>query len=324
VGIGILGIGHAIPQKVLTNHDLAKMVETSDEWISTRTGIRERRIASPSSGTSVLAHEAAVKALAAARLGAEAVELIIVGTTTPDMPLPSCACLVQERLGAKKAVGFDLAAACAGFVFSLATAHQFLANGTYRNVLVIGAEQITPYIDWKDRSTCILFGDAAGACVLGPVPGRGLIAFELGSDGSYADLIKIPAGGSRRPPTAETVSGGEHYLRMNGAEVFKLAVRGMAGSIETVLAKAGVGIGEVALIIPHQANMRIIEAVAERLGVDRAKIFVNLDRYGNTSSASIVLALSEAVAQKRVKRGDLVMLATFGAGLVWGSAILEW
>lgn len=324
MGIGIIGIGHALPKKVVTNRDLEKFVETSDEWIQTRTGIKERRVGEPGTGTSVLASEAAKKALASAGVPPEEVELLIVGTTTPDMPIPSCACFVQKAIGAKKAAAFDIAAACAGFIYSLATAHQFLSTGTYKNALVIGAEQITPYIDWKDRSTCILFGDAAGACVIGKVPGRGIIATDLGSDGNYADLITIPAGGSRHPASAETLAEGGHFLKMNGAEVFKLAVRGMTGSIETILEKTGVPMDRVACIIPHQANMRIIEAVSERLSFPREKIFVNLDRYGNTSSASIVLALSEAVAGGKIKKGDLVVLTTFGAGLVWGSAMIEW
>ena len=322
--VGIVGIGHALPDKVVTNHDIAKMVDTSDAWIQTRTGIRERRVAAPGEGTSGLAAAAARKALDQARLEPEDVDLLIVGTTTPDVPIPSCACFVQKALKARNAVCFDLAAACAGFVYSLSTAQQFLLTGMYRNALVIGAEEITPYIDWTDRSTCILFGDGAGACVLGKVAGRGIMASHLGSDGNFAELIMIPAGGSARPASAETVARGEHYLRMNGAEVFKLAVRNMVASIEAVLAKTGVRASEIACVIPHQANMRIIEAVSERLSVPKERIFVNLDRYGNTSSASVVMALSEAVAARKVRNGDLVLLTTFGAGLVWGSVILEW
>lgn len=323
-GIGILGIGHALPAKVVTNFDLEKTVDTTDEWIRTRTGIRERRIAAEGEGTSILAAAAAKKALASASIPAEAVDLLIVGTTTPDVPLPSCACLVQKAIQAKNAVAFDLAAACAGFVYALVTAQQFLQTGAKKTALVIGAEQISPYIDWTDRTTCVLFGDGAGACVLGRVNGRGILAADLGSDGDYAELIMIPAGGSMRPPTQATVANREHYLRMNGTEVFKLAVRNMVGSIEKVLAKTNIQPQEIACVIPHQANMRIIEAVSERLHVAREKIFVNLDRYGNTSSASVVMAMSEAAASGRIKKGDLVLLTTFGAGLVWGSIILEW
>lgn len=324
MGIGVAGIGHALPAKIVTNRDLEKMVETSDEWIRTRTGISERRVAAELTGTSVLASEAAKKALAAAGLRADEIQLIIVGTTTPDMPLPSCACLVQKAIGAKNAACFDIGAACSGFIFSLSTAYQFLRAGTYKNALVIGAEQISSYIDWKDRSTCVLFGDAAGAVVLKETPGRGIIATDLGSDGEFAELIMIPGGGSRHPASAKTLAEGSHYLKMNGTEVFKLAVRNMVASIETVIAKSGVKVEDIACIIPHQANRRIIEAVTERLGVDPKKIFVNLEKYGNTSAASVVLALSEAHAAKVIRRGDLILLTTFGAGLVWGSTLLEW
>ncbi len=240
------------------------------------------------------------------------------------MPLPSRPCLVQKSIQARNAVCFDLAAACAGFIFSLVTAQQFLGTGKYKNAVAIGAEQISPYIDWTDRTTCVLFGDGAGACVLGPVKGRGIMASDLGSDGDFAELIMIPAGGSARPASKDTLANREHYLKMNGAEVFKLAVRNMVGSIETVLEKTKIAPSDIACVIPHQANMRIIEAVSERLHVGRDKIYVNLDKYGNTSSASVVMALSEAAASGRVKKGDLVLLTTFGAGLVWGSVILEW
>ena len=324
MGIGIAGVGHALPEKIVTNRDLEKMVETTDDWIRSRTGISERRVAGAETGTSVLASAAAKKALAAAGLKAEDVELVIVGTTTPDMPLPSCACFVQKAIGAKKAVCFDLAAACSGFIFALSTAHQFLKAKTYRNALVIGAEQISSFIDWTDRSTCVLFGDAAGAVVLTERPGRGILHTDLGSDGELADLITIPGGGSRFPASPKTLQDRSHYLKMNGAEVFKLAVRNMVASIENVIKTSGVKVEDIACIIPHQANMRIIEAVSDRLAVDPKRIFVNLEKYGNTSAASVVLALSEAHEQKKIRRGDLVLLTTFGAGLVWGSALIEW
>ena len=324
MGIGIVGIGHALPEKIITNRDLEKMIKTSDEWIVSRTGIKERRVAPPNSGTSLLATEAAKKALSGAGCQASDIDLLIVATTTPDMPIPSCACFVQKQINASKAVCFDLAAACAGFVFALSTAQQFLQTGTYQTALVIGAEQISPYIDWKDRTTCILFGDAAGACIVKRVEGKGIIASDLGSDGNYAELIRIPGGGSKRPASAETVKNGDHFLKMNGSEVFKLAVRGMVGSIKSLLKKTNIDAKDVVCIIPHQANMRIIDAVASRLNVEKGKLFVNLDKYGNTSAASIVLALSEAHEQKIIRKGDLVILTTFGAGLVWGSMILEW
>lgn len=324
--IGIIGIGHAVPAKILTNKDLERMVETSDEWIMSRTGIKERRIAEEGDGTSRWACEAARKAMAQAGVTAEDLDLIIVGTTTPDMPLPSTACFVQKELGAKNAVCFDLAAACAGFVYSLSTAHQFLLNGTVKTALVIGADQISSFLDWKDRSTCVLFGDAGAAVVLREVaaPARGIIACSLGSDGEHANLLRIPGGGSKARTSAASFEAGEHFLKMNGAEVFKHAVRGMGLSIAKVLETTGTRIEDVACIVPHQANMRIIDAVADRLKVDRSKIYVNLDRYGNTSAASVAMGLSEAVSTGVIKKGDLVLLTTFGAGLVWASALLEW
>lgn len=321
---GIVGIGHAVPSKVLTNKDLERIVETSDEWIVSRTGIRERHIAEAGDGTSRWACEAARKAMAQAGVKPEEIDLIIVGTSTPDMPLPSTACFVQKELGAKNAVCFDLAAACAGFVYSLSTAHQFLLSGNVKTALVIGADQISSFLDWKDRSTCVLFGDAGAAVVLKEVPGRGIVACSLGSDGEHADLLKIPGGGSKQRTSAATIAAGDHFLKMNGAEVFKLAVRGMVQSIATVLEKTGTRVEDVKCVVPHQANMRIIDAVADRLKVDRAKIYVNLDRYGNTSAASVAVGLSEAAEQKVIQKGDLVLLTTFGAGLVWGSALLEW
>ena len=324
MGIGIVGIGHSAPEKILTNRDLEKMVETSDDWILSRTGIRERRIAPQGAGTSRWAHEAAKKALEQAKVKPEEIDLLIVGTTTPDMILPSCACLVQKMLGAKNAVCFDLAAACAGFVYALSTAQQFLLSGTYQTALVIGADQISSYIDWTDRSTCVLFGDAAGACVLKKVEGQGIVQSYLGSDGNYSDLITIPGGGSLKAASEETLKNREHFLKMNGTEVFKQAVRGMVQSIETILKKTSTAIEDVACIIPHQANMRIIDAVASRLDCVKEKIYVNLDRFGNTSAASVAVGLSEASASGVVKKGDLVLLTTFGAGLVWGATLLEW
>ncbi|MCA9396613.1 MAG: ketoacyl-ACP synthase III [Candidatus Omnitrophica bacterium] len=323
MNIGILGTGYAAPAKVLTNHDLEKIVETSDEWIQTRTGIRERRIAEKGSATSDWAVEACNKALENANATIDEIDLIVMGTTTPDQPLPSCACIVQRALQAINATCFDVSAACSGYIYALVTARHFLASGTYKKALVVGADQISSFLDWTDRSTCVLFGDAAGASVLGEVSGRGIIASDIGSNGEYADLLCIPGGGSRNQSSAETVSNGAHYLKMNGAEVFKLAVRGMASSIERVLQESGISIDQVACIIPHQANMRIIDAVAKRLNVSQDKLFINLDRYGNTSAASVIVALSEAREKRRVVPGDIVLLTTFGAGLVWGSTLIE-
>lgn len=320
----IAGLGFCVPDRVLTNRELEKMVDTSDEWIRSRTGISERRIAEKGVGTSELAAKAAIGALKEARVKPEDVDLIIAATTTADMPLPSCACLIQQKIGAKKAAAFDLGAACAGFVYALATAEQFIRGGVYRNVLVIGADVISPYIDWTDRSTCILFGDGAGAALLKPTHDGGILSSVLGSDGQYADLLKITCGGSKQPATRATVEENGHTLKMSGSEVFKLAVRGMSDAVIEALARAKVKQEEVACFIPHQANQRIIDAVAERLSLPKEKVFVNLQKYGNTSAASCVIALCEAVQQGRIKKGDKVALATFGSGLVWGAMVMEW
>ena len=322
--VGVVGLGFYVPEKRLTNRDLEKMVETSDEWIRTRTGILERRIAEKGTGVSDLAAKAAERALKDAGVKAEEVDLIIMATTTADMPLPSSACLVQEKIGAKNAAAFDQAAACAGFVYGLVTAEQFIKCGTYRTVLVIGADLISSFIDWTDRTTCILFGDGAGAVVLRPVASGGILSSVLGSDGHYADLLKICAGGSRTPASVDSVSAKGHTLQMNGGDVFKLAVRGMSDALTRALAKANVRKDDIACFIPHQANQRIIDAVSERLDIPEDKVFVNLSKYGNTSSASCAIALCEAVAEGRVKKKDKVALATFGSGLVWGALVMEW
>ena len=324
IKVGIVGMGFYVPEKILTNRDLEKMVDTSDEWIRTRTGIQERHIADKGMGTSDLSAKAALEALKNAKLKPEDIDLLIVATATPDMPLPACACLVQEKIGATNAAAFDLAAACAGFVYALFTAEQFIRTGAYKTILVIGADLISSYIDWSDRTTCILFGDGAGAAVLQEVKSGGILGTLIGSDGRYADLLTITAGGSKNPASHETVENKAHYLKMNGSEVFKLAVRGMCDAVTKALAKAGVAIEEVACFIPHQANQRIIEAVSERLGLPQEKIFVNLQKYGNTSSASCAIALCEAVRAGKIKKKDKVVLATFGSGLVWGAMVIEW
>ena len=320
----IAGLGFSVPEKVLTNRDLEKIVETSDEWIRTRTGISERRIVEKGMGTSDLAALAAKMALKRAGVKAEELDLIIAATSTPDMPLPSCACFIQQKIGATKAAAFDLAAACAGFVYALVTAEQFIRNGHYKKILVLGADVISPYIDWTDRTTCILFGDGAGAAVMTASASGGILSSVLGSDGKYADLLKISSGGSKNPASHESVDSKGHYLQMNGSEVFKLAVRGMADAVTEALSKAGVKLEEVACFIPHQANQRIIDAVAERLALPKEKIFVNLQKYGNTSAASCAIALYEAVEAGKIKKHDKVVLATFGSGLVWGALVMEW
>jgi 3-oxoacyl-[acyl-carrier-protein] synthase-3 len=324
VRAAIAGLGFYVPQRVLTNRDLEKMVETSNEWIRSRTGISERRIAEKGVGTSDLASRAAVMALERAGVKADELDLIIAATTTPDMPLPSCACFVQKKIRATRAAAFDLGAACAGFVYALVTAEQFIRNGHYKKILVLGADVISPYIDWTDRSTCILFGDGAGAAVLTESKSGGILSSVLGSDGTYAELLNISCGGSITPASHASVDAKGHYLRMSGSEIFKLAVRGMADAVVEALSRAGVKQAEVACFIPHQANQRIIDAVAERLGLPKEKIFVNLQKYGNTSAASCAIALCEAENEGRIKKKDKVVLATFGSGLVWGALVMEW
>lgn len=323
--VGIIGTGMYVPEKVLTNADLETMVETNDEWIVSRTGIRERHIAAPEQATSDLAYEAAVKALESAGLAAEDLELIIIATVTPDTTFPSTACILQEKLGAKKAAAFDLSAACSGFVYSLATANGFIQTGMYNNALIIGADTLSRITDYSDRNTCILFGDGAGAVVLGEVPeGRGFLSFDLGAEGSGGALLKLEGGGSRLPASAETVQGGKHFIYMNGREVFKFAVRVMGSATEAVLRKAGKGKEDIDLFVPHQANIRIIQSAMQRLDLPEEKCVINVDRYANTSAASIPLALVEAAQGGRIKEGDTVLLVGFGGGLTWGASVLVW
>ena len=323
--VGIAGIGSAVPDKVLTNAELTQIVDTSDEWIVSRTGIRERRIAAPGETTSTFAQRAAERAMAAAGVRPEEIDLIVVGTVTPDMIFPSTACLIQERMGCKRAAAIDVSAACPGFVYSLGIASQTIATGMYDTVLVVGAETLSRITDYTDRNTCVLFGDAAGAAVLRPArEGRGLLATVLGSEGSGAPHLQLPGGGSLHPATHETIDQRLHYLRMNGQEVFKFAVRVMNESTQQVVEKAGLKVADIDVLVPHQANMRIIEAATKRLGIPPEKVLVNLDRYGNTSTATIPLAIDEAVRAGRVKDGDLLVMVSFGAGLVWGAAALRW
>ena len=323
--VGIAGIGSAVPDKVLTNAELTQIVDTSDEWIVSRTGIRERRIAAPGETTSTFAQRAAERAMAAAGVRPEEIDLIVVGTVTPDMIFPSTACLIQERMGCKRAAAIDVSAACPGFVYSLGIASQTIATGMYDTVLVVGAETLSRITDYTDRNTCVLFGDAAGAAVLLLArEGRGLLATVLGSEGSGAPHLQLPGGGSLHPATHETIDQRLHYLRMNGQEVFKFAVRVMNESTQQVVEKVGLKVADIDVLVPHQANMRIIEAATKRLGIPPEKVLVNLDRYGNTSTATIPLAIDEAVRAGRVKAGDLLVMVSFGAGLVWGAAALRW
>jgi 3-oxoacyl-[acyl-carrier-protein] synthase III len=321
----ISGVGSYVPVKVLTNADLEKMVDTSDEWITTRTGIKERRLAEKTQFTSDLGTQAALRALASAGVSAEQVELIIVATITPDMPFPSTAALVQRKIGAFRAAAFDLEAACSGFIYGLEIAQQFIMSRTYDTVLVIGAEKLSSIVDWKDRNTCVLFGDGAGAAVLQNRPNsHGLLTAVMGADGRKADLLFMAGGGSRNPATAESVAAGMHYLRMEGKETFKNAVQAMLTAAKEALRRCEIDITRIKCIIPHQANRRIIDAVAERLGATPEQLFINLHRYGNTSAASVAIALDEAVASGRVQRGDLILMIVFGAGLTWGAAVIEW
>jgi len=322
----IVGWGSYTPSRVLTNNDLAQMVETSDEWIYSRTGIRERRIASnPHETTATMATQAAWEALRVAGLPPGHLDVIIVATVTPDYAFPATSCLVQDALGAHQAAAFDVSAGCAGFVYALAVANGLLVSGMYNTALVIGAETLSRIIDWTDRTTCVLFGDGAGAAVLqaSSSPG-GILSTVLGADGSGGDLLILPAGGSRRPASAETVAQREHYVRMNGREVFRFATRVMAQAAQEAIHMAGLRLEDIDLFVPHQANLRIIEASAKALKVPWEKVFVNLDRYGNTSAASIPIALCEAAETGRLHRGDHVVLVGFGAGLTWAAAVIQW
>lgn len=322
--VGILGMGYYLPEKVLTNTDLEKMVETSDEWIRTRTGISERRIAAPHEQTSDLAVAAARQALAQAKLTPQQIDLILVATMTPDMPCPATSCIVQAKLGAPQAAATDVSAACSGFLYGLVMGSQFVRTGAYRHVLVIGAEILSRVVDWTDRSTCVLFGDGAGAVVLGQTKQGEILSTYLGSDGTKADLLKVPAGGVQAPATHQTVDARDHFLKMSGAEVFKSAVRAMADAGLKAIALAGIKPEQVACVVPHQANIRIIDAVMERAGIPREKVYLNVSRYGNMSAASTVVAFCEAVKEQRVKPGDYALLVAFGAGLTWGSCVIRW
>lgn len=321
----VTGTGSALPSRVLTNHDLEKMVDTSDEWITTRTGIKERRIAAEDEYLSLYATEASRRALEMSGVPAADLDLIICATVTPDKPIPSTSCTIQENLGARRAAAFDLAAGCSGFIYGLAVADRFLTGGGYRHVLVIGAELLSKYVDWQDRTTCIIFADGAGATVLSARDGTsGILATSLRSDGSMADYIQVPAGGTMMPASERTVREHLHYIRMKGNETFKIAVRSIEEVSREVLAASGLSASDIDHYIPHQANRRIIEAVGTRLGLRPDQVYINIDRVGNTSSASIPIALDEAVRAGRIHTGDTVLFAAFGAGLTWGAALLRW
>ncbi|MGB0420839.1 MAG: beta-ketoacyl-ACP synthase III [Limisphaerales bacterium] len=321
----IVSVGSYVPDRCMTNADLEKLVDTTDEWITTRTGIRERRIAAEDQFTSDLAAEAATKALKKANISADSIDLIIVATITPDMPFPSTACLVQQKIGATRAAAFDLEAACSGFIYALEVAQQFIMSRTYDTVLVIGAEKLSSIVDWQDRNTCVLFGDGAGAVVLQNRPeSHGLLTACMGADGGKASLLSMPGGGSRHPATAQSLQDRLHFLRMDGKETFKSAVTAMHRAAKEALARCQIEISQIKCVIPHQANLRIMSAVADRLGAQEHQLFINVDKFGNTSAASVAIALDQAVEQGRIERGDLVLLVVFGAGLTWGAAVIEW
>ncbi|MBR0293924.1 MAG: ketoacyl-ACP synthase III [Acidaminococcaceae bacterium] len=322
---GIIGIGCYLPEKKLTNQDLEKMVDTSDAWITERTGIKTRHIAAPDQATSDLAYEAAVRALADADTKPEELDLIIVATESPDYKYPSTACLLQARLGAKNAAAFDLSAGCSGFVYGLGIASQSIVSGLYKKILLVGAETLSRITDWTDRNTCVLFGDGAGAAVLGRVEeGYGVLSLDLGADGSGGSHLIQPAGGSRKPTTHETVDAHEHLIHMDGQDVFKFAARRMPYACRKVLQKAGMTIDDVALLVPHQANLRIIDNAIDRLKIDRDRVWINIDKHGNMSAACVPVCLTEAQEAGRLKKGDKVIMVAFGAGLTWVGALVKW
>ncbi len=323
--VGVLGLGHYVPEKILTNAELETILETSDEWIRTRTGIHERRVAAEGQNASDLGTLAARRALEDAGIAADQLDLIVVGTMTPDTIMPATACRIQHNLGAHQSGAFDVSVACSGFAYAMATGAQFVKSGVYRYVLVIGADTMSRVMNWNDRTTCVLFGDGAGAVVLGPVDeGEGVLSCCLGADGSGGDHLQIPAGAGALPGGTEGVAREDFNLQMNGKEVFRFAVSALGDAALSAVEKAGLSSEDVSLFIPHQANIRIIKSAAKRLGVPQEKVFVNLERYGNTSCASIPLALSEARDQGRLAKGDLVVLVGFGGGLAWGAVALRW
>ena len=323
--VGIIGAGMYVPEKRLTNHDLEKMVETSDEWITTRSGIKERRICAPDEMTSDIAAKAGLKALEQAGMKPDEVDALICATFTADTPCPSTACHIQAKIGAKNAFAFDVSAACTGFVYSMAVAKSLILNGVCRNALVFGAEAMSKFTDYEDRTTCVLFGDGGGAVLVQANAPQGRILSEyLGADGGMAEHIIIPAGGSRHPATHETIDQRLHYIKMSGNEVFKFAVRILVHSLEEGLERCGRSVKDLKLIIPHQANYRILNSAAKKLGIPQEKMFNNIAYYGNTSAGTIPIALTEALEQGKIQKGDLIALVAFGGGMTWGSIIIEW
>jgi 3-oxoacyl-[acyl-carrier-protein] synthase-3 len=322
----VLGTGSELPTQVVTNEDLERMVDTSDEWITVRTGIKQRRVLEEGKGNADMAYHASLRALKDARMEANELDAIVMGTVTADYPFPSSACVLEDMLGARNAFSFDVNAACSGFLNALSVADSFVRTGQIRTALVVGSDALSRLLNWKDRATCILFGDGAGAVVLEASEngnGRGILSTKLRTDGAYVKTLYVPAGGSLKPAKLDTVRNNEHTITMNGKEVFKIAVRSMEEISRQALDEAGVGVDQVSLVIPHQANRRIIVALAERLGVPMQKVIVNLEKYGNTSAASVPVALDEARRQGRIQPDDIVLLNAFGAGFAWGAAVIK-
>ena len=323
--VSIIGTGSYVPEKILTNEDLSRMVDTSDEWITTRTGIKQRRVAAKDENTSDMATRAALNAIEQAKISPKEINLILVATATPDMLFPATACFVQKKIGATNAACLDISAACAGFLFGVEIAQQFITSHTCDTVLVIGADKLTSITNWTDRNTCVLFGDGAGAAILRHRGGsHGVISTHIGSDGQYSDILFMPGGGSRCPITRDNVALNLQTIHMTGKEVYKQAVTAMLSAAKKALEQAGLSIHDIACVIPHQANLRIIEAIADRLGIPLEKFYVNLDRYGNTSAAAVAIALDEANRSGRIKPGDYVLMVVFGGGLTWAGSVIEW
>lgn len=322
---GIIGTGMALPEKVLTNHDLEKFLDTSDEWITTRTGIRQRTIAGNGENNSGFASAAARMALTNAGIGADDIDILIVATVSGDMPLPATACLVQSELGAENAAAFDISAACSGFIYGLTIAQSYIKTGIASNVLLVGSELLSRWVNWEDRTTAVLFADGAGAAVISRVPeGRGILSANIRSDGNFANVLNIPGGGTREPFSKEVLAEKRCFITMRGNELFKVAVRSMAESSKQALKDAGYSADELKLVIPHQANQRITDGVAQRLGVESERVYANIDRIGNSSSATIPIGLHECVSNGDIVEGDLILLTAFGGGTTWGSVIMRW
>ena len=322
---GILGTGHSYPEGILTNADLEQMVETSDDWITTRTGIKQRRKAAPDEYTSLFAVRAARQAIERARLDPTDIDLLLCATVTPDQILPSTGCIVQAELGAHNAAAMDVVAACSGFLYGVSLADSMIKTGQVRHAVVVGAEILTQYVDYTDRQTCVLFGDGAGAAVLGPTDSnRGILASKIRSDGRYEEQLFSPGGGTRKKPTPDTLAAGDHFFKMKGNEVFKVAVRSMCEISRSVLCEAGLKTEDIDLFIPHQANQRITDAVANGLSVDESKVFSNIAQHGNTSSASIPIGLDECVENGRISKDDVILMASFGGGFTWGAVVMRW